>query len=164
MKTYSLKKIILSLLFLLSSLQALGREVTLLEIISEPEGNKKHFLTFNLDKEGDVLKINRKSSSSNQSFTVDQLNEKGVILYQTEGRDVIKLMSNSMDRIHGGHVIMSYLTNGITMNYDELDFEIVRKGDRWEALTLKGRKINRLTLKSRKILGKVIGIKEIIID
>jgi hypothetical protein len=59
---------------------------------------------------------------------------------------------------------MTYLTNGITMNYDELDFEIVRKGDRWEALTLKGRKINRLTLISRKILGKVIGIKKILID
>jgi hypothetical protein len=164
MKTYSLKRIFLSVLFLFASLQVLGREVTLLEIISEPEGNKKHFLTFNLDKEGDVLKINRKSSGSNQSFTVDQLNEKGVILYKTEGRDVIKLMSNSMDRIYGGHIIMTFLTNGITMTYDELDFEIVRKGDRWEALTLKGRKINRLTLISRKILGKVIGIKKILID
>lgn len=164
MKTYSLKKIILSLLFLLSSLQVLGREVTLLEIVSEPEGNKKHFLTFNLDKEGDILKINRKSSSSNQSFSVDELNEEGVILYKTGGRDVIKLMSNSMDRIYGGHVIMAYLTNGISMNYDELDFEIVRKGNNWVALTLKGRKINRLTLKSRKLFGKVIGIKEILID
>lgn len=158
----SFKKIVFMMFLFINSWQLMGREVKLFEIISEPEGNKKHVLTFTVDEEGDILKASRKSKGSVHNFSVDDLNEGGVILYHTEGRDVIKLSSNSFDRVHGGDVLMTYLTDGITNVYNKFPIVIKRTGDLWVAQK-GGKKIRQLILKSRKFFGKVIGIREVIV-
>ncbi|MDC0256046.1 hypothetical protein OAK75_14200 [Bacteriovoracales bacterium] len=150
------------MILFLNSLQLMGREVKLFEIISEPEGNKKHVLAFTVDDEGDILKASRRSTGSVQNFSVDELNEGGVVLYRAEGRNAIKLSSNSFDRIHGGDVLMTYLSDGITNIYNKFPIVVERVGDLWVAKK-DGKKIRKLILKSRMFFGKVIGIREIIV-
>ncbi len=166
MKIKSLSKyfvLFITFTSLLSSIGLSAKEVSILEIISEPEGNKKHFLTLSLDEEGDILKIARKSKESIQTFSINDLNESGVVLYRTEGRDVFKLSSNSMDRVMGGDVLLTYLIDGISNRYRDLEIFLKRNGDRWFLETGKGKNVKKLILKSKKFFGKVIGIKEIII-
>ena len=70
MMTKSLKKKFFSfmaLTLLMTSMGLSAREVNLLEIISEPEGNKVHLLTL-ADSEGDIVKINRKKSGFGSKF------------------------------------------------------------------------------------------------
>ena len=166
MKIKSLNKyfalfMIFASLFISAGLSA--KEVNILEIISEPEGNKKHFLSLVLDEEGDIVKVRRKSNESTQSFSVDNLNEGGVVLYRTEGRDVFKLSSRSMDRVGGGDVLLTYLADGISNRYEDLEVYLKRKGDQWFLETEKGKRVRKLILKSKKFFGKVIGIKKVII-
>ena len=166
MMTESLKKKFFSfiaLTLLMTSMGLSAREINLLEIISEPEGNKVHLLTLGLDSEGDIVKINRKSQASVQSFSVNDLNESGVVLYRTEGRDVFKLSSRSLDRTMGGDVLLTYLTDGITNRYLDLELNLRRDGDTWYLEDERGNRIRKAVLKSRKFFGKIIGIKEIII-
>ncbi len=140
-----------------------AREVNILEIISEPEGNKKHFLTLALDKEGDILKVSRKSKGSIQTFSINDLNEGGVVLYRAEGLDVFKLSSNTMDRIMGGDVLLTYLVDGISKRYKDLEIYLKRNSDDWSFETRDGKRVKKLVLKSKKFFGKIIGIKKIII-
>ena len=166
MKMKSLSKyfaLFITFTTLFTSVGLSAREVNILEIISEPEGNKKHFLTLALDKEGDILKVSRKSKGSVQTFSINDLNEGGVVLYRTEGRDVFKLSSNSMDRIMGGDVILTYLVDGISNRYKDLEINLKRSPDNWFLEASNGQKVRKLILKSKKFFGKVIGIKKIII-
>ena len=97
-----------------------------------------------LDSEGDIVKINRKSQASVQSFSVNDLNESGVVLYRTEGRDVFKLSSRSLDRTMGGDVLLTYLTDGITNRYLDLELNLRRDGDAWYIEDERGNKIRKL--------------------
>ena len=166
MKMKSLSKyfvLFMTFTSLFTSVGLSAREVNILEIISEPEGNKKHFLTLALDEEGDILKVSRKSKGSIQTFSVNDLNEGGVVLYRTEGRDVFKLSSNSMDRVMGGDVLLTYLVDGISNRYKDLEIYLKRNRNKWFLETSNGQRIRKLILKSKKFFGKVIGIKEIVI-
>ena len=166
MKMKSLSKyfvLFMTFTSLFTSVGVSAREVNVLEIISEPEGNKKHFLTLALDEEGDILKVSRKSKGSIQNFSVNDLNEGGVVLYRAEGRDVFKLSSNSMDRVMGGDVLLTYLVDGISNRYKDLEIYLKRNRDNWYLEKNNGQRVKKLILKSKKFFGKVIGIKEIII-
>ena len=158
----SFKKIVFMMILFFNSWQLMGREVKLFEIISEPEGNKKHVLTFTVDDEGDILKASRKSKGSVHNFSVNELNEGGVVLYHTEGRDAIKLSSSSFDRVHGGDVLMTYLSDGITNIYNKFPIVVKRVGDDWVAKK-GGKRIRTVILKGRMFFGKIIGIREIIV-
>lgn len=166
MKMKSLSKyfvLFMTLTSLFTSVGLSASEVNVLEIISEPEGNKKHFLTLSLDDEGDILKVSRKSKGSIQTFSINDLNEGGVVLYRTEGRDVFKLSSNSMDRVMGGDVLLTYLVDGISNRYKDLEIYLKRNRNKWFLETSNGQRVRKLILKSKKFFGKVIGIKEIVI-
>jgi hypothetical protein len=154
---------LMALALLFTSMGLSAREVNLLEIISEPEGNKKHLLTLGLDDQGDILKIMRKSQASVQSFSINELNEGGVVLYRTEGRDVFKLSSRSLDSVIGGDVLLTYLTDGITNRFEDLELYLKRNGDEWFVESESGNRVSQLILKSRKFFGKIIGIKKVII-
>ena len=94
---------------------------------------------------------------------MNDLNESGVVLYRTEGRDVFKLSSRSLDRTMGGDVLLTYLTDGITNRYLDLELNLRRDGDAWYIEDERGNKIRKAVLKAGSFFGKIIGIKEIII-
>jgi hypothetical protein len=83
------------------------------------------------------------------------------VLYNTEGRDVINLISDNFASHQGGDVKLDYLYNGITGSRGALNLDLARDGDSW-VLVSNGKKVNKLHIvKNKKFMVGVIGIKQI---
>jgi len=90
-----------------------------------------------------------------------ELGEKGVVLYKTRGRDVVKLYGQNVDGVSGGKTKLSYLYNGITKKRRKYPMELSLIGNEW-SLTVEGQIVKELHFHSnRKPIIGVIGIKRI---
>ena len=90
--------------------------------------------------------------------------DKGVVLYTSDGRDVIKLIAKSGSPSTGAALDLVYLSNGISGSYETFRMDLVRMGNSW-ALQVSDqagrREFTSMFLKARKFLGKVIGIQSV---
>jgi hypothetical protein len=88
----------------------------------------------------------------------------GIVLYTTQGKNVVTITSTNFDPAQGGVVDVNYLENGISGNYQDLTVDIEKSGTTWQMLTDDQTGRNVVTqgyFKANKFLGKVIGIESI---
>jgi hypothetical protein len=88
----------------------------------------------------------------------------GIVLYSTQGKDVVTITSTNFDPTQGGVVDVSYLHNGISDDYNSMTVDIEKSGTAWQMLTDDQSGRNVVTqgyFKANKLLGKVIGIESI---
>jgi hypothetical protein len=90
--------------------------------------------------------------------------ERGAVLLEEGGVNVIKVQSHHLDPISGGPVDLIYTTNGILKKTAVFHMDLVRIGNRWYFQTndQTGRRpFTSMFLTAKKFLGKVIGIQKI---
>lgn len=88
----------------------------------------------------------------------------GIVLYTTQGKNVVTITSTNFDPTQGGVVDVTYLQNGVTGNYESITVDIERTGTTWQMLTDDQTGRNLVThgyMKANKLFGKVIGIDSI---
>lgn len=88
----------------------------------------------------------------------------GIVLYTTQGKNVVTITSTNFDPTQGGVVDVSYLENGISGTYDNMTVDIEKSGTTWQMLTDDQTGRNVVTqgyFKANKLFGKVIGIESI---
>lgn len=85
----------------------------------------------------------------------------GIVLYNLDNRDVVKLESKNFSSHQGGEIKLDFLYNGITGSREYKYLDLSRDGDVWK-LTDGGKDIKRMHFVSNKkaIVG-TIGIKRI---
>lgn len=153
----------LSLLFLvLSTVSSFAYEYRLISITSEPENDLVHNLILDLDSNGKIEKIVRRSKVDETEYSLNDLKEKEVVVAAYNGRNAILLKcENDCDEERGGLLTLKYLYNGVTQSYHSLRINMQKQeGGDWVAKTEKDEQIKTLRLKSRKapIVHTVIGV------
>jgi len=151
-----------TLLLICFSFQAFSIELPLAEVISEPENNRVHNFLAEVDENFDVLGMVRKADETTQKLALEEIVE-GVVLIKKEGFDVITLSCSNCDSVHGGDINLKYLYSGLSKQYRDFKMELVRDGDNWALFSGK-EKISYLKLVSRKFMGRLIGIKTILVN
>ena len=136
-------------------------EKVLVRIISEPENNLVHKLILVMKADGEIIQLVRKSASSIQVFTPEELIQGEVVLATVQGRKAVILSCKGCEKSQGGNLKLSYLFNGVTMTYRSLSMRFVRDGADWLLYTQNMKPIRRLKLVSRIVFGQIIGIKRI---
>ena len=143
---------------------ALARDLPLADVISEPENNKVHQFLVEVDENFDILGLVRKTDESVQRINLEEIVQ-GIVLLEKDGFDVITLTCSGCDSVHGGEITLKYLYDGLAKKYREFKMELLRDRDNWALFTVSNKeKINSLKLVSRKFLGRLIGIKKILVN
>jgi hypothetical protein len=134
----------------------------LASIISQPEGNAQHFLEIELDDQGGIQSLIRRSSKDQQIISKEELLTREVVLARAGGKDALLLTCQDCTTTAGGVLILRYLNNGISNSYQRFWAKLGRDAaGAWILSTHKDVQIHRLTLVSRKILGRLVGIERI---
>ncbi len=148
----------IKILILIFSINVFCTEIPLIKVINEGENNKIYPIFLNLDNDGQILSL----KSGSQQFDFNAIIE-GLVLFKIEDKDVLYLECHSCDSLYGGNLMIRYLENGVFEKYKEIYFEFSKRNEKWGLYNKQdGFLIKTLTLKANKLLGKVIGIKEII--
>lgn len=96
-------------------------------------------------------------------FTVDQIRA-GVVMVRASGHDVLKLKGDNFDAVHGGHLILTYLNNGITNHYENFPIDLIKTGDHWAVSVndQSGRhEFTTMFFKGKRAFGQWVGIDKI---
>jgi hypothetical protein len=112
---------------------------------------------------GDVSAIHTVNPKGTKDYPISQL-ATGIVLFNSGGHDVITIKSTNFDVAHGGTVNLSYLTNGITGDYDSTELTVQHVGSQWELLINDQAGLHVITkafFQSRKFFGQAIGIDSI---
>ena len=136
----------------------------LVEIVSEPENNRLHYINLFLSDLDDILGLTRESGSDIQVICPEELFEGEVLLAKSGGIDAVFLGCKDCTVEEGGVVNIRYLHNGALSTYRNLYMNLVRSGNHWELQAAGGEPIYKLTLVARRIFGKVIGISHIAVN
>jgi hypothetical protein len=153
-----------TLVFFLFSSIAFSTELHLADVISEPENNRIHKFSVEVDDNFDILGLVRRADEFIQKINLGEIIE-GTVLLEKDGFNVITLTCSGCDSVHGGEISLKYLYDGLGKKYREFSMELLRDGDNWSLFTKSGaEKINSLKLVSRKFLGRLVGIKKILVN
>lgn len=158
-----MKKLLVLIGFLfLNSISA--EEINLIQIKSEPENGIIHDLIIDVDEEGAITKIIRKSNWT-QEFDVKDLLGKGIVLAKRNKFNAVTLRcGKGCTPRAGGPLHLKYLYNAITNKMKPFHLNLIKRDGDWVLLTQKGEEVRTLTIKSRKISGMVVGIKKILVN
>jgi len=137
-------------------------EAPMVQILSEPEGNVIHQISVNLDDEGGIIEVTSRSEDYNAAIAFQELIDGEVVLAAAEGIDVLTLSCLGCSKDEGGTLVFGYLKNGLSGKWGSMDFKLAKKGE-WSLSTGK-ELVQTLTLKSNRIFGRVVGIKEILVN
>lgn len=87
--------------------------------------------------------------------------ERGVVLNQRKGRDIVKLKTRHFSSANGGVAKIIYLINGATRRYGAMELDLRRDGDVWSVYA-NGKKITRMKFLAKRVafLG-LVGIRSI---
>ncbi len=156
----------LTLLFIFTSSLAfsMDSEHFLADVISGPENNLVHKFFLKLDENNDVLSLIIKTDDETQEIGLEKIVE-GIVLYHQDGFDVITLECPTCDSVHGGEINFKYLYSALSKKYRDFKIDLVRDGESWILQKSQDKvKINALKLVARKFLGRIIGIKNILVN
>jgi hypothetical protein len=123
-------------------------------------------LEFNvsIDVNSDATGLIYREDAKESQITLAQLS-KGVVLYQSSGKNVVSLSSEDFDAIKGGTITLNYLVNGISGSYRNFDFSLGREGNQWIPTVVNARGIPQaftsMYLKANRALGRIVGIASI---
>ena len=143
--------------------------VFLTRIISEPEGGVVYKLFVDIDKDNNLQALVRVNENNEESvITYESLSQSEVVLARASGRDALILgISDGFQQDVGGKIYMRYLYNGISMSYRTFSAELQglpQTEAKWKFISNSGDRIHFLRLIERKILGRTIGIEDIVIN
>jgi len=153
-----------ALIFILFSQLTYSLDLPLADVISEPEDNRVHKFLVEVDDNFDIRGLVRKTEETIQRINLEEVIE-GFVLLNKEGLDVIILTCPGYDSVHGGEITLRYLYDGLAKKYRDFNMELLRDGDDWSLFTVSEKiKINTLKLVARRFLGRLIGIKKILVN
>lgn len=133
-----------------SATSDVDRVVAQLWLVTDAEGTAKQ------------LKITANDGSAASVYAATNVKQ-GVVIKKVDSYDVVVIKSNDFEVDRGGHFEMEFLANGITGSKSSKEIEIDFDGEKWQ-LFHNGRKASRFHFKGRKILGKLVGIKDVVIN
>jgi hypothetical protein len=129
------------------------------------DGNLEIALT--VDQNSDASGLIYTKSGTDTALALSDL-PKGIVIYQSGGKDVITLSSLNFNVKTGGALILTYLQNGVSDVYQNFDFSIGRQGQNWTPYISDTNGIPQsfvsMYLKAKKLFGKVIGIDSITVQ
>ena len=140
------------------------KRVPLVEILSEPQENMIHSIFLDLDSEGNLVNLVRKSASGDYLLPFQDLIDGEVVLAQAGGHDAVILSCPECTVEEGGELEFRYLYNGANGTYRQSSFDLAPTSDAWAFYTSDDEQVKNLTLKSRKILGRLVGIDRILVN
>jgi hypothetical protein len=171
--TFKLKSLILSAIASLSISTAFAGDPQRIVMIDTDDSPGNTYIDVVQGDDGSLQSLVYESDPT-LTFTMADLLTETAVLKQTDGKNVIQLkLEQPFDPLHGGHVIVEFLNNGITNNYK--DFRIL--------ITVQGTSVtfssdpdptdsqsdgnsftsvfNKLFMWKNTILGKEIGIDRV---
>lgn len=107
------------------------------------------------------LKLTTNDGSAPELYAPSQVS-RGIILKQVDEYEVVVIRSDDFEVDRGGHLALEFLSNGITGSRDGKELEIEFDGRDWK-LFHEGVQVSSFHFKGRKFLGKLVGIKDVII-
>ncbi len=164
-------KLMLSLLFLLSSLTAWSQEILMANITSDIDRNRTEFLMETVNNEKiDGIRIKSYTPSGRIFEDFSHPSERiiqagGVVLNERNGHQAVKLkVAKEFSLTEGGTVYLDYLYSGITGGRFLLPLKLVKKDGRFVLQKNNGEAVNHFYFKANRhpILG-VVGIREIVL-
>lgn len=111
------------------------------------------------DLNNDVTGFSYTRNGNTHLYTMDQV-KVGVVLDVESGKNAISLSETKFDTVNGGPVVLTYLHNGITDDYETFSFNVVRQGATWASFVGK-KSFSVMTLSANTFFGKTIGIDSI---
>tara|TARA_Y100000991_G_C21961723_1_gene344806 strand:+ start:791 stop:1393 length:603 start_codon:yes stop_codon:yes gene_type:complete len=134
----------------------------LAKIISEPEGGTIHSFIANVQDDGAILSLERKSKDSKQVIPGEEFISSEVVLARADNKKALMVSCLGCSLNFGGELTLHYLYNGVSMDYKKLKLKIAKnRSGYWKIYTLNDVEVKNLKLVSRKIFGRLVGIKEI---
>jgi hypothetical protein len=159
-----MKYLLLSLLTL--STLAYGNEIKLGVITSDIDQNVTDF-SVDLKEDGSVDSLHVVTTEPNGQISVDAFHplervvSSGAVLYERDGREVIRLKVENFSATEGGVVKISYLYNGLNNSWGSMKLQMKKINDVFGLATLTDERVNKLFVRANRSLFGVIGIKEI---
>lgn len=160
----------LSLILLASlSIHVSAREFKVAEIVSDLDTNVTDFLMeLNQDESIHSIRIIRRSPGGqileDHSFSALQVLQNGAVLYEREGREIIRLsVATNFSLEKGGEARLHYLYNGIRGTWSQMKLKLLHLSGRFALFTDNGDEINHFLVRAhrRPVVG-VVGVREII--
>ena len=140
------------------------QEVEVLQVYYDhnPDNNLHKFI-LNLDEDDNVHTIIRRGNSEENSFTIQELQTKEMVISMQNDKKVILFSCPHYDAKEGGPFIIKYLHNGFTNSYKELPLWLSRGESGWQVTTPppEMNKVNTLNVVVRKIAGLTIGVQRL---
>lgn len=113
------------------------------------------------DGSASALKMTTNDGSAAKTFSPSVV-KTGIVLKKVDQYDVVVIKSDDFEVDRGGHLNMEFLSNGITGSTSDKDLDIEFDGATWK-LYYRGEAVSRFHFKGKKFLGKLVGIKDVII-
>ena len=89
----------------------------------------------------------------------------GIVIYNSQGRDIVIVKSSDFNEAHGGTVELDYLVSGITNEYQSTMINIDYSAKKWEVLVDSDNRGNHVVtsvyFQANKFFGQTIGISSI---
>jgi len=139
-----------------------------LATITNDEDSEILRLYVKVDTNSDITKLVTITTNENGEqykpieYSVDEV-DSGVVMYKSDGRDVVKLISNHFNVQQGGVIKLDYLFNGVSGKRKDISLDVSRNGDDW-SINNDDRNVKKLHFNSKVVFGKTIGIESITIE
>ena len=132
----------------------------IIDIKSEPEDNKLHYIVIFLNHDKTINSMIRDSGHKLVYIDINRLkNKEKLLLSEFNNRNILYLYSNNFNYMVGGSLIFKYLYNGAIKQYKEKFFELKSRNGTWNIYDLdENNLIKNMRLKSKKIGSKLIGV------
>jgi len=107
--------------------------------------------------------IDKEDTRPSQYFNVSEFNQNMVLKEVKKGRktyQAVILKGSNFQQYARTFFSLSYLTNGLTGNRDEVQLTLDYTGNSW-GLYLDGEKIRKMYFKKNTIFGKLVGVDKI---
>jgi hypothetical protein len=96
--------------------------------------------------------------SSDDTYTVEDLMEGGIVIVHRENRDIIRLEVKKFSPETGGVIIHDFMFNGLTGSRSSLQTHLKKIGEAFVYSDANGKRINRLKNIGNRKMGRVVGI------
>lgn len=157
-----MKQLLLTILVTLSFHSAMAADVLISTVTSDTDSfTTKLWITTNEDGSAKALKMTSDDDMEPMSFGPSTV-KTGIVLKKVDSYDVVVIKSSDFEVDRGGHLSLEFLSNGITGSRNSEELQIDFDGRDWK-LFYEGEVVSRFHFKGRKILGKLVGIKDIVI-
>mgnify|MGYP000904116830 CR=1 FL=1 len=161
-------KNIFLILTMIASLNAFSKTHELLLVTSSEDSEYSKLFLDTDDQTGEVLNLIVKSFDKKhtetkvEEFSYEEINDRGAILSESEGHNVVVIKKIQVDQSKGGKVTLDLLGNAMTGQRLSYELFLNNVGKAWEVRDATGKKtIKQLHFVARKFLGQAVGIKSV---